>query len=87
MSSWRLGEQLLLVQILESPGLDNFSDLASVQYRHEAELLGQTENPEDRYVKEILPEKIKLAKEYLHQSSFFFDIVVLLKTFFAIVKG
>ena len=67
-----------------SPGI---TDLASVQYRHEAELLGQAENPEDRYVKEILPEKIKLAKEYLHQSSFFFDIVVLLKTFFAIVKG
>ena len=67
-----------------SPGI---TDLASVHYRHEAELLGQAENPEDRYVKEILPEKIKLAKEYLHRSSFFFDIVVLLKTFVAIVKG
>ena len=67
-----------------SPGI---TDLASVHYRHEAELLEGAENPEDRYVKEILPEKIKLAKEYLHQSSFFFDIVVLLKTFFAIVKG
>jgi lipopolysaccharide/colanic/teichoic acid biosynthesis glycosyltransferase len=67
-----------------SPGI---TDLASVHYRHEAELLGRAENPEDRYVKEILPEKIKLAKEYLRQSSFFFDIVVLLKTFVAIVKG
>jgi lipopolysaccharide/colanic/teichoic acid biosynthesis glycosyltransferase len=66
-----------------SPGI---TDLASVHYRHEAELLGRAENPEDRYVKEILPEKIKLAKEYLHRSSFFFDIVVLLKTFIAIVK-
>jgi lipopolysaccharide/colanic/teichoic acid biosynthesis glycosyltransferase len=67
-----------------SPGI---TDLASMHYRHEAELLGRSENPEDRYVKEILPEKIKLAKEYLHRSSFFFDIVVLLKTFVAIVKG
>lgn len=67
-----------------SPGI---TDLASVHYRHEAELLGGAENPEDRYVKEVLPEKIKLAKEYLHRSSFFFDIVVLLKTFVAIVKG
>jgi len=65
-----------------SPGI---TDLASVQYRHESELLGQVENPEERYVNEILPEKIKLAKEYLHRSSFFFDMVVLLKTFFAIV--
>src|SRR5215204_1126576 len=53
-----------------SPGI---TDLASMHYRHEAELLGRSENPEDRYVKEILPEKIKLAKEYLHRSSFFFD--------------
>jgi lipopolysaccharide/colanic/teichoic acid biosynthesis glycosyltransferase len=67
-----------------SPGI---TDLASVYYRHEAELLGRVENPEDRYVKEILPEKIKLAKEYLHRSSFFFDIILLLKTFVAIVKG
>jgi lipopolysaccharide/colanic/teichoic acid biosynthesis glycosyltransferase len=67
-----------------SPGI---TDLASMHYRHEAELLGRSENPEDLYVKEILPEKIKLAKEYLHRSSFFFDIVVLLKTFVAIVKG
>ena len=67
-----------------SPGI---TDLASVHYRHEAQLLGRAENPEDRYVKEILPEKIKLAKEYLHRSSFFFDIVVLLKTFVAIAKG
>jgi len=66
-----------------SPGI---TDLASMHYRHEAELLGRSENPEDRYVKEILPEKIKLAKEYLHRSSFLFDIVVLLKTFVAIVK-
>ena len=75
------------MQILESPGLGNFSDLTSVQYRHEAGLLKQVENSEDRYVREVLPEKVKLTKEYLHRSSFFFDIVVLLKTFFAIVKG
>jgi hypothetical protein len=34
-------------EILESPILDNFSDFASVQYQHEAELLAQAENPED----------------------------------------
>lgn len=67
-----------------SPGI---TDLASVRYRHEAELLGQAEHPEDCYVREILPEKIKLAKEYRQRSSFFFDIAVLLRTFGAIVKG
>jgi lipopolysaccharide/colanic/teichoic acid biosynthesis glycosyltransferase len=59
------------------PGI---TDLASVQYRDEAELLGQFEDPEAAYVKHILPEKIKLAKEYVRRSSLFFDITLILKT-------
>lgn len=60
------------------PGI---TDLASVRYRDEAETLGQFEDPEEAYVKHILPEKIKLAKEYVRRSSFFFDIALIFKTF------
>jgi lipopolysaccharide/colanic/teichoic acid biosynthesis glycosyltransferase len=60
------------------PGI---TDLASVRYRDEAEILGQFEDPEEAYVKHILPEKIKLAKEYVRRSSFFFDIALIFKTF------
>ena len=60
------------------PGI---TDLASVQYRDEAEVLGRFENPEAAYVGHILPDKIKLAKEYVRRSSLFFDITLILKTF------
>jgi lipopolysaccharide/colanic/teichoic acid biosynthesis glycosyltransferase len=59
------------------PGI---TDLASVRYRDEAEILGQFEDPEEAYVNRILPEKIKLAKEYVRRSSLYFDIAVIFKT-------
>jgi lipopolysaccharide/colanic/teichoic acid biosynthesis glycosyltransferase len=60
--------------------LPGITDLASIKYRHEAEFLGGFENPEETYVRQVLPEKIKLAKEYVRQSSFLFDIRLILKT-------
>jgi len=59
------------------PGI---TDLASIKYRDEAALLGDCQNPEEEYVGHVLPDKIRLAKEYLHRSSFFFDLVVIFKT-------
>ena len=59
------------------PGI---TDLASLKYRDEATILGQSENPEEEYVTRVLPEKIRLAKEYMNQSSFFFDTMLILKT-------
>ena len=60
--------------------LPGITDLASIKYRHEAEFLGGFENPEETYVRQVLPEKIKLAKEYIRQSSFLFDIRLILRT-------
>jgi len=60
-----------------TPGI---TDLASLQYRYEAEILGNSRNPEEEYVRHILPEKIRLAKEYMKRSSLFFDITLILKT-------
>jgi lipopolysaccharide/colanic/teichoic acid biosynthesis glycosyltransferase len=64
------------------PGI---TDLASVQYRDEAEILGRFANPEEAYVRHVLPEKIKLAKEYVRRSSLFFDTVLILKTLLKLV--
>jgi lipopolysaccharide/colanic/teichoic acid biosynthesis glycosyltransferase len=52
------------------PGL---TDLASVKYSDEASILGQSANPEEDYVARVLPDKIRLAKEYIQRSSFLFD--------------
>jgi lipopolysaccharide/colanic/teichoic acid biosynthesis glycosyltransferase len=60
-----------------TPGI---TDLASVQYRDEAEILGRFDDPEAAYVGHVLPDKIKLAKDYVRQASFFFDLVLILKT-------
>jgi lipopolysaccharide/colanic/teichoic acid biosynthesis glycosyltransferase len=59
------------------PGI---TDLASVKYHNEAAILEQAENPEDEYVRRVLPEKIELAREYLQRSSLFFDLVLIFKT-------
>jgi lipopolysaccharide/colanic/teichoic acid biosynthesis glycosyltransferase len=65
------------------PGI---TDLASLKYRDEATLLGKAENPEEEYVSRVLPDKIKLAKDYLQHSSVFFDVGLILKTLFQIVR-
>jgi len=59
------------------PGI---TDLASLKYRDEATFLGKFNNPTEAYVTQILPDKIRLAKDYIQRSSFFFDLRVILKT-------
>jgi len=64
------------------PGI---TDLASLKYRHEAEILDQFENPHDGYVRCILPDKIRLAKEYVRQSSLLLDLALILRTVLRVV--
>ena len=59
------------------PGI---TDLASLKYRDEAAILAQSENPEEVYLKRVLPDKIELAKEYIRRSSFLFDLSLILRT-------
>ena len=72
-------EQILQVR----PGL---TDLASLRYRHEADILGSFENPEDAYQRHILPDKIRLAKEYLRRSSILFDVSLIFRTLLKLVR-
>ena len=66
-------EEILKVR----PGI---TDLASLKYEDEAKLIGQFKNPEDEYVRSILPDKITLAKEYIDRSSLFFDLGLIFRT-------
>ena len=59
------------------PGI---TDLASLKYRDEAKLISQFINPEEEYARSILPDKIRLAKEYIGRSSIFFDLGLILRT-------
>jgi len=59
------------------PGI---TDLASLKYQSESEWLSRFDHPELEYVTHVLPEKIKLAKEYVRRTSMTADIAVILKT-------
>lgn len=59
------------------PGI---TDLASLKYRHESELLAQADDPEAAYVTQILPDKIRLGKEYLRRQSLLFDVSLIART-------
>jgi len=59
------------------PGI---TDLASLKYQDEAKLMGQFPNPEEEYVRRILPDKIRLAREYIDRSSIVFDVSLILRT-------
>ncbi|MBR5782434.1 MAG: sugar transferase [Bacteroidales bacterium] len=65
------------------PGI---TDPASIKYRNENELLEGAEDPEKYYIETIMQEKIKLYLEYVEKSSFFYDMKIIFKTFWTIIK-
>ena len=60
-----------------NPGI---TDVASIKYRNENELLEGSDDPETFYIKEIMPVKLKMNLEYINDRSFFKDIKVILNT-------
>jgi lipopolysaccharide/colanic/teichoic acid biosynthesis glycosyltransferase len=64
------------------PGI---TDMASLKYRDEVEVLAQSGNAEESYIRHVLPDKIHLAKEYLGGSSFWFDLTLILRTLLSLV--
>ncbi|MDD2191628.1 MAG: sugar transferase [Bacteroidales bacterium] len=67
-------------QVLEvRPGI---TDIASITYRNENDLLSQSDNPEEYYIKEIMPKKLALSLKYIKTRSFLGDINLIFKTIF-----
>lgn len=65
-------------KVLEvKPGI---TDLASIRYRDENDLLGGVENPEEFYINTIMPDKLALNLEYISKNNIVFDIYIILKT-------
>lgn len=65
------------------PGI---TDLASIEYRDESSILGESENPEKTYIEEIMPIKLSLNLKYMNSFSFFYDIKLIFKTLIKIVQ-
>ena len=65
------------------PGI---TDLASIRYRNENELLERVKDPDKYYVEGIMPDKLRINLEYVARHSFTFDIRLIFQTFRAIVS-
>ncbi|WP_396590089.1 sugar transferase [Allomuricauda sp. R78024] len=74
-------DDLMVLEV--KPGI---TDYASIHFRNENELLKDSENPDTKYIKEILPIKLKLNKEYIKRKSVFEDFKIIFKTFSSILN-
>jgi|SRR5690554_2366019 len=59
------------------PGL---TDLASLAYLNENEILGKAKDPNKVYIEEIMPKKLDLNLEYIEKQNFWFDLKIIFKT-------
>lgn len=73
-------EQLHVLDV--RPGI---TDLASIKYRHENEILEQVADPEKYYIDVIMPDKLKINIDYMAQRSFLSDIKLIFLTIKAII--
>lgn len=74
-------EQRTILKV--KPGI---TDYASIEYFDESRLLGESENPEQTYVQEIMPAKLILNKKYLDNPTVFHDLKIMWLTFKKIIS-
>lgn len=69
-------EQRKVLQV--KPGI---TDMASIEYMDEAEILAQAEDPEKKYIEEVMPHKLRINLEYQkHRRGVLSDLKVLALT-------
>lgn len=73
-------EQLQVLDV--KPGI---TDLASIKFRNESQLLAQCDNIQDYYIQTIMPKKLQLNMIYLKRRSLFYDTFLILQTVKAIL--
>ena len=66
------------------PGI---TDLASVRFRHEEEILAGSREPLAEYTERVLPAKLDLAEEYVRTHSVLGDFAILFRTAAALLRG
>ena len=59
------------------PGI---TDLASLRYKDENDLLGDKQDPEAFYINTVMPDKLSLNLEYMKKNNVIFDIYIIIKT-------
>lgn len=74
-------EQMKVLSV--KPGI---TDLASLRFINENEILAQSADPEKTYIEEIMPEKLALNKAYIDHPSLAADFKIILATLRKIVS-
>ena len=73
-------EQLHVLDV--RPGI---TDLASIRYRNENELLGSVDNPDRYYIEVIMQDKLRINLDYVAHHSCLGDLKIIFQTFVAIL--
>ena len=71
--------QIFLVR----PGI---TDLASIEFRNENDLLTGSDDPNRTYIEEIMPYKIDLGLTYIENLSLGYDIKLILRTLITVIR-
>ncbi|MFH1319211.1 MAG: sugar transferase [Bacteroidota bacterium] len=66
------------------PGI---TDYASIEYAKESELLGNAIKPEETYITQIMPAKLKLNSKYIIEQNLFTDMKIIFNTFRRIINN
>ena len=66
------------------PGI---TDLASLMYYNENEILANSVNPEQTYINEIMPIKLELNKQYINEMTLLTDLKIIFKTFIKLINS
>lgn len=74
-------EQMKVLSV--RPGI---TDIASIRYRNENELLEQVDNPDEYYEQVIMQDKLRINLEYVDNNSLMNDIKLIFLTFWKIVS-
>ena len=74
-------EQKMVLNV--RPGI---TDMASIEFKNENEILALQNNPDQYYINVIMPRKLEINIKYLKERSLLKDFLVVSKTFNAILK-
>jgi lipopolysaccharide/colanic/teichoic acid biosynthesis glycosyltransferase len=74
-------EQMNILNV--RPGI---TDMSSIVYKNENEILENVDNPEQYYIDVIMQDKLRINQEYILKSSFWLDIKLIFRTLLAIVN-
>lgn len=75
-------EQMHVLDI--RPGI---TDMASIKYRNENELLEKADDPERYYIDVIMQDKLRINLEYVRNNSLMYDIKLIFQTFKEVLVG